>query len=133
MLLAKPPCKPLDDTAEFDRLVKLQSPDDSMNYIQTCKLLTRKVCHSDRTKPPEPSVDDDSVLMVSEVKRKLPRFKLLQFAGNYRPAYFGTWRKPRGAVNPRNPLKKDEVNGNVIGSMVFRHLCLSPPPVFCDV
>jgi chromatin assembly factor 1 subunit A len=35
--------------------------------------------------------------------------KLLQFHENYRPAYFGSWRKKSSSVRPRTPLKKDEV------------------------
>lgn len=36
--------------------------------------------------------------------------KLLQFHENYRPAYFGSWRKKSSSVGPRRPFKKDEVN-----------------------
>lgn len=35
--------------------------------------------------------------------------KLLQFHENYRPAYFGSWRKKSTNVGPRTPFKKDEV------------------------
>ena len=35
--------------------------------------------------------------------------KLLQFHDNYRPAYFGSWRKKSTSVGPRTPLKKDAV------------------------
>ena len=34
--------------------------------------------------------------------------KLLQFHENYRPAYFGSWRKRSSSVQARTPLKKDE-------------------------
>ena len=37
------------------------------------------------------------------------RAKLLQFHENYRPAYYGTWRRRSERISPRNPLKKDEV------------------------
>ena len=33
--------------------------------------------------------------------------KLFQFHENYRPAYYGTWRKNSNVVNPRNPFRKD--------------------------
>ena len=36
--------------------------------------------------------------------------KLLQFSENYRPPYYGTWRKRSKVISPRNFLKKDEVN-----------------------
>lgn len=37
------------------------------------------------------------------------RCKLLQFHTNYRPAYFGTWRKKSKKISPKNPFKKDPV------------------------
>ena len=36
------------------------------------------------------------------------RAKLFQFHDNYRPAYYGTWRKRSRSIRPRNPLKLDE-------------------------
>ena len=36
--------------------------------------------------------------------------KLLQFCENYRPPYYGTWRKRSKVISARNPVKKDEVN-----------------------
>lgn len=38
------------------------------------------------------------------------KFKLLQFHTNYRPAFYGTWRKRSKQISPRNPLKKDRVH-----------------------
>lgn len=38
------------------------------------------------------------------------KFKLLQFHTNYRPAFYGTWRKKSKQISPRNPLKKDRVH-----------------------
>ena len=38
------------------------------------------------------------------------RVKLLQFSENYRPPYYGTWRKRSKSISGRNPFKKDEVN-----------------------
>ena len=35
--------------------------------------------------------------------------KLLQFHKNYRPAYYGTWRKRSKKISPKNPFKKDMV------------------------
>lgn len=116
MFVAKAARDPLGDTVEFDQLVKQQEPDIGSSYIQTCKLLPRKSCCPGRNRKssvPQVDSEDDSVMIVSpgnkELEQNLPRFKLLQFAENHRPAYYGTWRKQRGSVNPRNPLKKDEV------------------------
>jgi len=35
------------------------------------------------------------------------RAKLLQFHENYRPAYYGTWRKHSSVISARHPLKLD--------------------------
>uniref|UniRef100_A0A3Q3EMX6 Chromatin assembly factor 1, subunit A (p150) n=1 Tax=Labrus bergylta TaxID=56723 RepID=A0A3Q3EMX6_9LABR len=35
--------------------------------------------------------------------------KLLQFHGNYRPAYWGTWSKKSSHISPRCPLRQDKV------------------------
>ncbi|KAJ3087877.1 Chromatin assembly factor 1, subunit A, partial [Quaeritorhiza haematococci] len=37
------------------------------------------------------------------------KWKLLQFAENYRPAYYGTWRKRSKIINGRRPFAKDPV------------------------
>ena len=37
------------------------------------------------------------------------RSKLLQFHTNYRPPYYGTWRKQSKLIRPRNPLNQDKV------------------------
>ena len=115
MSLAKPPREPLSDTAEFDQLLQQQDPDVTVNsYIQTCKAQGGRVRHRELPAPREVKGDDD-VIIVSPEGKELEgshtrhKYKLLQFAENHRPAYYGTWRKQRGSVNPRNPLKKDEV------------------------
>ena len=60
-------------------------------------------------------IDDDisSGLKTTETttKREINKIKgkLLQFHENYRPAYFGSWRKRSSSVGARTPLKKDEV------------------------
>ena len=116
MSLATAPCTPLQDTAEFDRCLQLQNKDYSSDYLELCKLRlrNRKDC---RSRPASKKIevsgdDDDDVILVpsgNNVSRQtLPKYKLLQFAENHRPAYYGTWRKT-GSINPRNPFRKDEV------------------------
>ncbi|XP_038066952.1 chromatin assembly factor 1 subunit A-like [Patiria miniata] len=62
----------------------------------------------------QPDGDSQDVQLVSETPakpaKKLVRMKckLLQFHENYRPAYYGTWRRKSPMINPRNYLKKDE-------------------------
>lgn len=109
MSLAKASRKPLQNTAEFDQLISLQSSNSTSNYIHTCKLesrkmLKRKICPRNRP--------EDDVMIISDSKDRpgpkqdLPTFKLLQFSENHRPAYYGSWRRKDGSVTPRNPFKK---------------------------
>ena len=63
------------------------------------------------------SIDEDSCCMIIDdqpgpsikPKKEYMRAKLLQFHENYRPAYYGTWRKLSKGVGPRKPLGKDMV------------------------
>ena len=50
------------------------------------------------------------------------RAKLLKFVENYRPAYYGTWRKQSKVIRPRAPLNKDEslLNYEVVNVFLFR-------------
>lgn len=73
--------------------------------------------NSDIAMPIEPiTVDENSnssIEIVEPNNSKEPslktglKFKLLQFHTNYRPAFYGTWRKKSKQISPRNPLKKD--------------------------
>ena len=61
-------------------------------------------------------IDDDllsdlKTIETFSTKREMNKVKakLLQFHQNYRPAYFGSWRKKSTRVGPRTPFKKDEV------------------------
>lgn len=63
--------------------------------------------------------DDDDVILIEKdspdgattillkEENSCTNTKLLQFHDNYRPAYFGTWRKKSSHVGPRAPFKKD--------------------------
>ncbi len=117
MTLAEAPHPPLQDTAEFDCLTQLQNKSYTSDYIKKCKLCPRKgkVCRNRRTEG-ERVENDDVVSSTSDTassKQALPKFKLLQFAENHRPAYYGTWRKT-ATVNPRNPFRKDEVSSVMV-------------------
>jgi len=56
----------------------------------------------------EPSGSCD-VLMVSscDYAGSFMRAKLLQFHENYRPAYYGTWRKRSSVITARRPWQQD--------------------------
>lgn len=75
-------------------------------------------CDSDEKMPEGAMVIDDensnSSVEIIEKKNNLsssvgPKCKLLQFHKNYRPAYYGTWRKRSSQISPKNPFKKDMV------------------------
>ncbi|KAK9728190.1 hypothetical protein K7432_001245 [Basidiobolus ranarum] len=51
--------------------------------------------------------DDCSVLVDSEPPKTKARMKLLQFAENHRPAYYGTWSKKSQAISGRKCFAKD--------------------------
>lgn len=62
---------------------------------------------------------DDDVIIIDEKddkvkRRETPKYKLLKFHGNYRPAYYGTWQKISKIIQPRNPFKKDEVSLTIL-------------------
>ncbi|XP_027882576.1 chromatin assembly factor 1 subunit A [Xiphophorus couchianus] len=51
----------------------------------------------------DPSKPDDT-----PDRRRYGPMKLLQFHENYRPAYWGTWRKTSSHISPRCPLRQDK-------------------------
>ena len=55
------------------------------------------------------SPSPDETAKTKRAKLEGARMKMLQFHENYRPAYYGTWRKDTSLVSARNPFKKDEV------------------------
>jgi len=113
MLLALPSRDPLEDMTVLDELLLRQ--DTAVNYLQTCKLhAARKPAQAwtrAAVEPMEVDDGDDSCQMWGEEKVSIQRkFKLLQFRENHRPAYYGTWSKPRGKINARNPFRMDNVS-----------------------
>ena len=75
-------------------------------------------CDLDEKMPEGAIVIDDensnSSVEIIEKKNNLSfsvglKCKLLQFHKNYRPAYYGTWRKRSKRISPKNPFKKDTV------------------------
>ena len=70
--------------------------------------------------------DDDIVLLDNEKETEKENnnmhVKLLQFSENYRPPYYGTWRKSSKFVSPRNPFKKDEVSFPIVFGLLVLSL-----------
>ncbi|MGH0171391.1 UNVERIFIED_CONTAM: hypothetical protein FKN15_061081 [Acipenser sinensis] len=88
----------------------LQAPDRSANGILEWK--SRK---PRRSGPTSPRTSDCVVLVEGSQPDGVParqecgRMKLLHFCENYRPAYWGTWRKRSSKIKPRNPLSQDKI------------------------
>ena len=122
MVLAKAPCPPLQDKSNFDNLLKLQTPNSTQSYVKDCRSKLKTAPLKRRAVEPTARNDDVIIITNSGCKNSLHKFKLLQFHTNYRPAYYGTWRKARGSINPRNPFKKDEVGGVIKGN-IFLFCC----------
>ncbi|XP_071082873.1 chromatin assembly factor 1 subunit A-like [Haliotis cracherodii] len=106
-----------EDKAALDQ--HLQTQESQPLYIKEITNSSYQKKQSSRTLPrltvsPPVDVDDeDSVkcmdVMEEEKNKNLVRHhcKLLQFHTNYRPPYYGTWRKKSTVLNPRKPFKQD--------------------------
>ncbi|CAG2191652.1 CHAF1A [Mytilus edulis] len=69
----------------------------------------KKTGKSEKTFPKTIGEDDVELLVHDSetVKKVTYKCKLLQFHMNYRPPYYGTYRKKSSHVSPRNPFKTD--------------------------
>ncbi|XP_046543098.1 LOW QUALITY PROTEIN: chromatin assembly factor 1 subunit A-like [Haliotis rubra] len=119
MFLAPPTRRELEegDKAALDQ--HLQTQNDQPLYIKEITNSSYQKKHSSRTLPrlavsaPSDVDDEDSVKCLDTVEedknKNLVRHhcKLLQFHTNYRPPYYGTWRKMSQVLKPRNPFKQD--------------------------
>ncbi|XP_059142016.1 chromatin assembly factor 1 subunit A-like [Physella acuta] len=78
-------------------------------YLQQlkCKEIIPKRTGRILRKNPQPAEDVEIIHDSEALKKALHQVKLLQFHTDYRPPYYGTWRK-QPKLNPRNPWKKDE-------------------------
>ncbi|XP_067665214.1 chromatin assembly factor 1 subunit A-like [Haliotis asinina] len=106
-----------NDKAALDQHLKTQK--DEPLYIKEIRNSSYQKKQSSRTLPrlavlaPTDVDDEDSVKCMDTVEveknKNLVRHhcKLLQFHTNYRPPYYGTWRKTSQVLNPRNPFKQD--------------------------
>ncbi|XP_055868804.1 chromatin assembly factor 1 subunit A-like [Biomphalaria glabrata] len=88
----------------------LSSPQNSeKTYLQQLKSGDTKPHRTGRILRHNPKpVADVEVIHDSEILKTVThQVKLLQFHTDYRPPYYGTWRK-QPKISPRNPWKKDE-------------------------
>ncbi|XP_066590749.1 chromatin assembly factor 1 subunit A-B-like isoform X2 [Prorops nasuta] len=104
------------DKVALDELINSTEKSKVDLYVEQIRrkiLIPRK---SERTWPLETKDEDITVIEdddnsqnfvdLTRIVEKL-RPKLLQFSGNRRPPYWGTWRKRSQSINPRNPFAKD--------------------------
>lgn len=112
MTLAVPSRLPLQDTSTFDSLLEDQDS-TAVNYLQSCRSRFGENNGTTRSETATLSMDIDAESCQAWDgirKERMPMFKLLQFCENHRPAYYGSWTKQRGCINPRNPFKMDSVS-----------------------
>ncbi|KAF7203239.1 chromatin assembly factor 1 subunit A [Nothobranchius furzeri] len=95
---------------ELDRC--LVNPAENSNGLKDW--IRQKPRQSGPTKPKRTDSLSDCLLVerpkpdgIPDRKRYGP-MKLLQFHENYRPAYWGTWRKKSSHISPRCPLRQDK-------------------------
>ncbi|XP_020354558.1 chromatin assembly factor 1 subunit A [Oncorhynchus kisutch] len=97
---------------ELDRY--LAKPDGSLDGLSDWT--KNKPRRSGQTKPRSTYPMRECMAMVVEGpkpdgvpdRQHYGRMKLLQFRENYRPAYWGTWRKNSPHISPRCPLRQDK-------------------------
>ena len=107
-----------DATAECVNLCTVQASFES-DYLEVCR---RKRTSRESDRQPKSLaavaeetlndciiVDEASGKEAAEQYRRRLKCKLLQFKENFRPAYWGTWRRKSSILSPRNPFRKDEV------------------------
>ncbi|KAK6314180.1 hypothetical protein J4Q44_G00156390 [Coregonus suidteri] len=96
---------------ELDRY--LAKPDGSLDGLRDWT--RNEPRRSGQTKPRSTDPMRECMVVVEGPKpdgvpdrQRYGRMKLLQFRENYRPAYWGTWRKNSPHISPRCPLRKDK-------------------------
>lgn len=97
-----------DDKLSVDKV--LENPSISMaTYLDELKSGKTKPIRSGRVirTNPQPSEDCEVVHDPEALKKVIHKVKLLQFHTDYRPPYYGTWRKAP-TLSAKNPWKKDE-------------------------
>lgn len=102
------------DEAVLDELDRyLEKPECTVDCLKDW--VTRKPRKSGPTKPRTKDTMRDCVMVNDDLKsvgcpnpKTYGRMKLLQFRENYRPAYWGTWRKKSATISPRCPFSQDK-------------------------
>ena len=111
MAIAPPPRSPLLDTSLCDKAIQEQNY--SRSYLVKCKESRAQKQREKGQISPEMCSDNmecDDVIVTSSPNVAKPKFKLLQFHSNVRPAYYGSWRKRSKLISGRNPFKMDKVS-----------------------
>ncbi|XP_062411618.1 chromatin assembly factor 1 subunit A isoform X2 [Sardina pilchardus] len=107
-----PVCRVQCENAVFEQLDQyLVKPDRSITWLKELTRRKPRYCG-----PTLPKHQDPGSLVVMEGPQTdgMPdqqhrgRMKLLQFHENYRPAYWGTWRKKSKCISARCPIQQDK-------------------------
>ncbi|KAL8591250.1 hypothetical protein ACOMHN_017574 [Nucella lapillus] len=99
-----------DSKQHLDGILNCQKTAD-MTYVEELKQGTRKPLRTCRVLRKKIEIEQEVELLVHDseaVKKVMHAVKLLQFHTDYRPPYYGTWRKTVKGLTPRNPWKKGE-------------------------
>ncbi|XP_018495835.1 chromatin assembly factor 1 subunit A [Galendromus occidentalis] len=93
--------------------LKEQNASVASLYIKQLSGGYKPLKSSKRSKTDNQEPEDQDVIVITRSNRDVDescggrmRAKLLQFAENYRPAYYGTWRKRCPQINGRRPFSK---------------------------
>eukprot|EP00794_Sanderia_malayensis_P009620 gene9620-10603_t len=115
-------CQNQDDSDLYLSILKRKCSKENMKYTTKRTLKPKNNDNQNQRSPNRTSqqTEDDVIVLESHsspakdlsqsrgVERETMRVKLLQFSENYRPAYYGTWRKRSKVISPKNPFEKDE-------------------------
>ncbi|XP_065059859.1 chromatin assembly factor 1 subunit A-A-like [Rhopilema esculentum] len=108
--------KPVEDNEEFSKRIEDQActelylkelkvrSADSKNKYKSGRALRRQM----RDHLYDSVLNDEDLVVMENEEKNIMAVKLLQFSENYRPPYYGTWKKRSKKITPRNPFKKDE-------------------------
>ncbi|KAK3097073.1 hypothetical protein FSP39_006117 [Pinctada imbricata] len=107
MFLAPEKREQLDEDAKSQLDSLIQSQDHDTLYLRQLKDKQISPHRIGKTQTKNETADVVLVHDSESVKKVTYHCKLLQFHMNYRPPYYGTWRKKSKVLTPRNPFKTD--------------------------
>ncbi|KAK6188357.1 hypothetical protein SNE40_004544 [Patella caerulea] len=95
------------EKSNLDKVV--QSQESSPLYIDSIKCKSHQPLHADPDQYRHKKDNEEEIIIhdTETVKKMTHHVKYIFFHTNYRPPYYGTWRKKSDKLTPRNPFKMD--------------------------